>query len=137
MVMVALIAGLAWAVAKTTVYTITSKRVVMRFGIALPMTWNIPFARISNVDLRLFANGAGELVLTPMADDKFSYPVMWPHVQPWHIRNPRPNLRCIADASAVAQVLAKALVAGGHGMATSAASKVSSSDLGRHSPQPA
>lgn len=137
-----LIAGFAWITSKTTVYTITTRRVVMRFGIALPMTWNIPFARISNVDLKLFASGAGELVITPMADDKFSYLTMWPHAQPWQLRNPRPNLRCIGAAGQVAQTLAQALVAGGHGMATATMGDTvmgdrSSPERGQHAPQPA
>ena len=37
----------AWASARTTVYTITNRRVVMRFGIALPMTLNLPFTLIA------------------------------------------------------------------------------------------
>ena len=34
---------IAWLYARTTVYTITNRRVVMRFGVALPMTLNLPF----------------------------------------------------------------------------------------------
>ncbi len=138
----ALILGFSWLIARTTVYTITSRRVVMRFGIALPMTWNIPFARISNVDLKLYPDGAGELILTPMADDKFSFLVMWPHVKPWRITRPSPSLRCVADAACVARLLAEALVAGGHGVAPAGAAetlsgKRASPDLGRHAPQAA
>jgi len=136
---VLLISAFAWLIARTTVYTITSRRVVMRFGVALPMTWNIPFARISSVDLKLFADGSGELVLAPMADDKFSYFVMWPHAKPWHLRHPRPNLRCIAQAGTVAGILGKALVAGGHGMASAedVMGDMPAPEMGRHSPLPA
>ena len=137
-----IIAGFAWLIERTTVYTITNRRVVMRFGIALPITWNLPFARISNADLKLFPEGAGELVLTAMADDKFSYPVMWPHVHPWHITRPRPALRCVPKAAEVAKILAQALVAGGHGLVPQALPEplmgdLPSPELGRHAPQAA
>ena len=44
---------MAWLTAKTTVYSITSKRVVMRIGIALPITFNIPFKIIGTAALRV------------------------------------------------------------------------------------
>ena len=33
---------LAWLFARTTVYTLTNRRIAMRYGVALPMTINIP-----------------------------------------------------------------------------------------------
>ncbi len=138
----ALILGFSWLIERTTVYTITNKRVAMRFGIALPITWNIPFARLSNVDLKLYPEGAGELILTPMADDKFSYMVMWPHVEPWQITRPSPALRCVPEAAKVAGILASALVEGGHGVAPATLPEklmggLPSPELGRHAPQAA
>ncbi|WP_238182994.1 photosynthetic complex putative assembly protein PuhB, partial [Methylobacterium trifolii] len=38
-----LMAGLAWLVHRTTVYTITDRRIVLHIGIALPITLNLPF----------------------------------------------------------------------------------------------
>ena len=37
----------AWLTARSSVYTITNRRVVLRFGVALPMTMNVPFAVIA------------------------------------------------------------------------------------------
>jgi hypothetical protein len=141
LVVPALILGFSFLISRTTVYTITSKRVVMRFGMALPMTWNIPFARLSDVDVKLYPEGAGELVLTAMPDDKFSYAIMWPHVKPWCISKPRPTLRCVPEASKVARILSQALVAGGHGLAPASLPEPLMGDLpsperGRHAPQP-
>ena len=39
---VAILAAMAWGYSWTTVYTITSRRVVMRAGVALPITINLP-----------------------------------------------------------------------------------------------
>ena len=38
-----ILTGLAWLSAKTTSYTLTSKRVLMRVGMALPVIINIPY----------------------------------------------------------------------------------------------
>ncbi|MGA2127333.1 MAG: photosynthetic complex putative assembly protein PuhB, partial [Xanthobacteraceae bacterium] len=43
LIAVGVLVALAWQTGRTTVYTITNRRVAMRFGIALPMTVNIPF----------------------------------------------------------------------------------------------
>ncbi|MFY8152267.1 MAG: photosynthetic complex putative assembly protein PuhB, partial [Hyphomicrobiales bacterium] len=48
-----LLAALAWLAARGTVYTITNRRLVMRFGIALPMTINLPFALVAGASLKL------------------------------------------------------------------------------------
>jgi hypothetical protein len=48
------IAGrLAWLSARTTVYTITDKRVVMRIGIVLSLTFNLPLRQIESAGLKL------------------------------------------------------------------------------------
>ena len=47
----ALLCAFAYAVARTTVYTVTNRRVVMRFGVALPMTVNLPYSQIDGASL--------------------------------------------------------------------------------------
>ena len=44
---IGLLTLLAWLTARTTIYTITNRRVVLRVGIALPMSINLPFALIA------------------------------------------------------------------------------------------
>lgn len=101
-----LFALFAWLIARTTLYTITSKRLVMRFGIALPMSVNLPFARIQAAAVRSYRHGFGDIPVSLDNSHRASYIVMWPHVRPWKFRRPEPMLRGVADAMAVAELLA-------------------------------
>ena len=104
-----LIAGFAAMVARTTLYTITNRRIAIRFGVALSMTVNIPFRQIDGAALREAPDGTGDLVLTLAPDVKLAYLVMWPHVRPWHVKQAQPMLRALPDAPVAARVLARAL----------------------------
>lgn len=95
-------------VARGTVYTITSRRVVMRFGLALPMSVNLPLALVEAADLRLHADGTGDLGLR-LAATRLSYAVLWPHARPWRLARPEPALRAIPDAARAARILEAAL----------------------------
>ena len=109
----AILAALAWAFASTTVYTITSRRVVMRYGVALPMTLNLPFARITGAGLRLHPDGSGDLPLTLAGPDRIAYLHLWPHARPWRVARPEPMLRAVPKAGEVAALLADAMVEAG------------------------
>ncbi len=104
-----LLASIAYFSARETVYTITNKRLVMRFGVALTMTVQIPFTKIASAGLRTYGDGTGDIPVSLIETERVSYVVMWPHVRPWRIRRPEPMLRCIKDAAAVADILAQAL----------------------------
>ena len=41
---IAVLAGLAWLFRRAACYTITTKRVLFQFGVALPMTMNVPLS---------------------------------------------------------------------------------------------
>jgi hypothetical protein len=105
----ALLTGLAMLSARTTVYTVTSKRLVMRVGMALPVTINLPFAQIDGASLRLFSNGSGDIPLKVTAKERVAYLLLWPHARPFHFSHPQPCLRCIANADQVAGLVAAAL----------------------------
>jgi hypothetical protein len=109
MVGLGLLALLAWLVGRTTLYTLTNRRVVFRVGIALPMAINIPFSKIAAAGLRLGADGTGDIVLTLVGGSRIAYSNLWPHVRPWRFRAPEPLLRTIGDAEAVATLLSAAL----------------------------
>ncbi|MFO1151811.1 MAG: photosynthetic complex putative assembly protein PuhB [Alsobacter sp.] len=102
---------IAWSVARSTVYTITSRRVVMRFGVALPMTVNLPFAQVDGVALRPDSEGVGDIALTLARGKGFSYMVLWPHVRPWQFSYPAPMLRSVPKAAEVVATLAQAFAA--------------------------
>jgi Bacterial PH domain len=106
-----ILALLAFATARTTVYTLTSERLVMRYGIALPMTLNIPYRKVEAAAARIGADGVGDIPLTLMQGEKIAYAVLWPHARPWRMKRPEPMLRGIPDAEQVANTLSLALAA--------------------------
>ncbi len=107
----AMVALFCWGVGRTTIYTITSRRVAIRFGIALPMTINIPFAKIESAAVKANPDGTGDILLTLAPDSKISYIIMWPHVRAWSLSRPQPMLRSIPDAVAVARSFGEAVAA--------------------------
>lgn len=107
----ALLGGFAWLMASTTVYTVTSRRVVMRVGVVLSVTYNLPFSRIAAAQLRPGRDGSGDIALTLHAGDHIGYLHLWPHARPWQLRHPQPMLRALPDAPTVGRLLAQALQA--------------------------
>jgi hypothetical protein len=92
--------GVAWAMARAAVYTLTNRRVVMRIGAALQVTYNLPFTQIDSADLDLRRGGTGTIALRLKEGNQIAYLVAWPHVRPWHMARTEPALRCIPDAKA-------------------------------------
>lgn len=99
----------AWLIARTTRYTITTRRVVMQFGVALSMSVNFPFRIIEAASLRRYTDGTGDIPLTLSGDGRLAYLVLWPHARPWQIRRPQPMLRVVPRAAEVAETLARAM----------------------------
>ena len=107
----AVLAGLAALYARTTIYTITNKRVVLRFGIALPMSVNFPFRLVEGAALRDCSDGTGDIPLSLKGRDRVAYLVLWPFARPGRYRNPQPMLRALPDARSAAGILSAALKA--------------------------
>lgn len=107
----ALLGLLAWLSARTTLYVVTTRRIVMKVGIALPIFFNIPYSQIASAALRTFNDGTGEIPLALAPGRRIALLHLWPHARPFHIANPQPALRCIADAGEVAQTLQQAMIA--------------------------
>lgn len=103
-----LVAVLAWLSARTTLYTITDKRLVMRIGIVLTLTYNIPFSRIVAADLRLDRDGIGDLPLRLAEGERIAWLHLWPHARPWRLGQPQPMLRSVTQAAEVARLLGDA-----------------------------
>jgi hypothetical protein len=106
---IAILSLLAWLYGRSTVYSITDRRLVIRFGIALPMAVNIPFKVIESAGLRRNADGTGDIPLVLGAGQSVNYLIMWPNVRPWRFLNAQPMLRCIPNVDKVAEILANAL----------------------------
>jgi hypothetical protein len=111
LVPLALLTAYAWGVQRTTVYTITNRRVLIRCGLALPMTVNLPFAKIDGAALKTAADGTGDIALAIAPRERVSYLMLWPHVRSWHFGRTQPALRSVPDAARAAQVLGRALAA--------------------------
>jgi hypothetical protein len=120
----------AYFVAKTTVYTITEKRVVLRIGVAISMSLNLPFTMVESADLRMFADGSGDIPLLLQGETRVGYVTLWPHARPWKTRRVQPMLRSVPDAARVAQLLSRALAA-------SAGQTVVAFDTAAHAAEPA
>jgi Bacterial PH domain len=103
-----LLSYIAWFTARTTVYTVTNRRVVMRIGIALTLALNLPFKRVQGAALAQFSGGKGDIALQLVGNDRIAFFHLWPHARRWHFAQPQPTLLCIPDAQAVAQVLTQA-----------------------------
>lgn len=106
-----MLAFIAWLSARSAIYTVTNRRVVMRIGVVLTLTFNIPFKRIAAAGLHLKAEGHGDLPLQLAGDDRIAYLHLWPHARPWRVGQPEPMLRCVPEAAAVARTLAQAWAA--------------------------
>ena len=111
--LVALALGLlgvfAWLIARTSVYTLTNERLVMRIGVVLSITFNLPYRRIASVDLRRRSASSGDIAVTLSGQDRIAYLHLWPHARPWALRRTQPMLRGLAQPDEVARVLAQAL----------------------------
>ena len=105
-----LLAALAYFQARTTVYTLTEKRLVMRFGIALPKCVNLPLKLVASADLKPAGVGHVDIVLAPQGRFPLGWLQMWPHVRPWKVAEPQPMLRGVPESlvPVLADTLAKA-----------------------------
>jgi len=106
---VGILMALAYATAKATIYSITSERVLIRFGIALQITMNLPFKQIISADFARDQQGVGDIPITLADTHKVGYFVLWPHVRAFHFRHPQPMLRALPDVLSAAKLLGDAL----------------------------
>ena len=113
-----LIGLFAWATARTTIYSITNRRIVMRYGLALPIIINLPFRMIDAVDLKVLVadpqnSGFGDVAVKIASSERLAYLVLWPHAKPFTYSNAQPMFRAIPNAQKVAHLLVDALVTAG------------------------
>jgi hypothetical protein len=110
-VAVALLTLFAYLVGRTTLYTITTRRVMIRFGIALPMTIQVAYPMIESAGVTVWSNGAGDIAVTLLPTQRIGYAILWPHARPWKFTKAQPSFRSIPDAATVSQILGRALAA--------------------------
>lgn len=98
---------LAWGSARTTIYTLTNRRIVLRVGMAVPKCVNLPLGMIAAVDLAMRADGTGDLPLALNGAPKLGWLALWPHARPWHVLKPRPMLRAVPGAADIAALIVR------------------------------
>ena len=108
LVALGLLALSAWLSARTTMYTLTNKRVVMRIGIVLTVSFNLPLRWIAGAHLHANADGSGDLALELKGGERIAYLHLWPHARAWELKKPQPQLRCLSDAATVGTLLHEA-----------------------------
>jgi hypothetical protein len=92
--------------------------VVMRIGIVLTITLNLPLRQVRAADLLAHTDGSGDVSLALAGTQRIGWFHLWPHARPWALRDPQPAMRCVADAQAVGQRLMAAWQAANPGVVT-------------------
>jgi hypothetical protein len=92
-------------------YTLTNRRIVMRVGIVLTVTFNLPYKSLKSADLKLYKDGTGDIPMQIATEDKIAYFHLWPHARPWRLAKPEPMMRCVPEAKQVAALLTEAWMA--------------------------
>ncbi len=114
------LAGTAWFSARTTLYTLTDRRVLMRVGMVLTLTFNLPLRQIAGASFRPLSQGRGDIALELKGGDRIAWFHLWPHVRAWKQRKPQPSLRCLPDAAQVGQLVLRTWQAANPGEAVRA-----------------
>ena len=105
MVAIFILLAISFFISSTTIYSITDKRVVMRIGIVLNLSLNIPFSKIETAAWKEYPDKSGDISLNLVPDNKIAYLHLWPHCRPWFFSSPRPRLSCLKDVGVVASHL--------------------------------
>jgi hypothetical protein len=106
-IVVAMFVAFAWGVSRTTVYTLTNKRIILRVGVALNKCINLPLSQIESANLKMLTGGHGSIVLSLKGAPRLGYFMLWPHARSLRFISPQPMLRAVPDARAFAQLLFK------------------------------
>ena len=107
-VSVLLILGLSYAMSRAAVFTITSERVVMRFGAAIRKYVNVPYSKMTGAQLKRKGLRVGDISMQ-LEGKEPAYLHLWPFVRPFKYSKPQPMMRGIKEPEEVAQILARAV----------------------------
>ncbi len=105
---IAMFVAFAWGVGRTSIYTLTNKRLVLRIGVALNKCINLPLSEIGSANLKMLGDGHGNIVLDLKGMPRLGYIMLWPHARSLRFVRPQPMLRAVPDARNVAAMLFKA-----------------------------
>jgi hypothetical protein len=105
----AILVAFAYASARTTHYTLTSKRILLKVGIALPVIINLPLRQIDGASFAATGNGCGTVCFKTGGSTRLAYLLLWPHAKPWNFTKPQPAFRDVADVDTVVARVAFAI----------------------------
>ena len=108
LVVVLAIAHATW---RSLHYTVTTDRIVLRYGAALAGTLSIPHRAVATVSVRLRPDHAGDIPLQLRPGHQVSLLKTWPLVRPWRFARAEPMLRGVPQAGLVASTLARSVAA--------------------------
>jgi hypothetical protein len=108
-IVIAIALTFAYLCAKTTVYTITTRRVILRYGIAFTKAVNVPLRLVKSAGLRMHGNGTGDIALQLFGPERIAYLILWPHARPWRFTLPEPMMRALPEPQQAVEVLRTAL----------------------------
>ena len=77
---VGVIVGISALYGKTTIYSLTNRRLILRTGAAVPIHVNFPLEQIASADLKVFSDGTGDIALKLENSDKLYWLLLWPNV---------------------------------------------------------
>lgn len=100
---------LAYGMSRAAIFTITTKRVVLRHGFAIRKYVNVPFARMESAKLKPHGSRVGDIAIQLSEPNKIGYLHLWPFARPFRYLNTQPMLRALKDADGVARLLADAV----------------------------
>jgi hypothetical protein len=104
-----LVCLLAWLSARATVFTVTDRRLVMCYGVALPALINLPLDTIEAMRVRRGFAGRGDLAFTLPRKGRLAFHQLWPYARPWHLFPASPMMRAVPRIEEVKVIVAGAL----------------------------
>lgn len=115
LLLVGSVVGGAWMLARSiangTVYAITDRRIVMRFGVIFPLTINVPLHYVEGASAREFPDRTGQIAVQLTKKESIAWIVLFPHVRPFEFSQPQPLLRGLTDPVKVGEILRAAVLA--------------------------
>ncbi|MEO1027767.1 MAG: photosynthetic complex putative assembly protein PuhB [Pseudomonadota bacterium] len=102
---------LALAMSRPAIFTITNKRVVLRYGFAVRKYINAPFSQLASAELKQRHANLGDIALQMEDGVRIGYLHLWPFARPFKYLKPQPMLRGIREPEMVAKILADAVKA--------------------------
>ncbi len=109
-VAVGLLAAYALMVARTTSYTFTNRRLVLQAGIALPISYNIPWERVASASLRASADESGNIAVALLPGERMHLVLLWPHGRAGRL-GAEPLLRAVPNVATVGRLMQRLLTA--------------------------